>query len=74
MRRSGSGSWRFGHGDMGYLPAALFVRDAARLPVAPAADISPRFAGEVPDCVGRATVYRVLHRAKQKTAQAQEGT
>jgi DNA invertase Pin-like site-specific DNA recombinase len=24
--------------------------------------------------VGRATVYRVLHRAKQKTAQAQEGT
>ncbi len=24
--------------------------------------------------VGRATVYRVLHRAKQETAQAQEGT
>jgi len=50
MRRSGSGSWRFGHGDMGYLHAALFVRDAARLPVAPAADIPPRLAGEVPDC------------------------
>ena len=27
-----------------------------------------------PFSVGRATVYRVLHRAKQKTAQAQEGT
>jgi len=50
MRRSRSGSWRFGHGDMGYLHAALFVRDAARLPVAPAADIPPRLAGEVPDC------------------------
>ena len=52
MHRHGSGSWRFGHGDMGYLHTALFVRDAAGLPVPPAADIPPRLAGEVPDYAG----------------------
>jgi hypothetical protein len=45
MHRQGSKSWRFGHGDMGYLHTALFVRDAARLPVAPSADIPPRLGG-----------------------------
>jgi hypothetical protein len=50
MHRQGSRSWQFGHGDMGYLHTALFVRDAARLPVAPSADIPPRLAGDVPDC------------------------
>ena len=47
MQRYGSASWRFGHGDMGYLHTALFVRDAARLPVAPAADIPPPLTGDV---------------------------
>jgi hypothetical protein len=50
MHLRGSSSWQFGHGDMGYLHTALFVRDAARLPVAPAADIPPRLAADVPDC------------------------
>jgi hypothetical protein len=50
MHRQGTASWRFGHGDMGYLHTALFVRDAVRLPVAPSADIPPRLAGDVPDC------------------------
>lgn len=49
MHRRGSGSWRFGHGDMGYLHTALFVRDAARLPVPPLAAIPPRLAADVPD-------------------------
>lgn len=49
MHRQGSGSWRFGHGDMGYLHTALFIRDAARLPVASSAEIPPRLAGNVPD-------------------------
>ncbi len=49
MHRHGSGSWRFGHGDMGYLHTALFIRDTARLPVAASADIPPRLAGIVPD-------------------------
>ena len=52
MHRQGSGSWQFGHGDMGYLHTALFVRDAARLPVAPSADIPPRLARDVPDYTG----------------------
>lgn len=52
MHRQGSRSWRFGHGDMGYLHSALFVRDAARLPVPPSADIPPRLAGDVPDYAG----------------------
>jgi hypothetical protein len=50
MPQRGSGSWQFGHGDMGYLHTALFVRDAARLPVPPSADIPPRLAGDLPDC------------------------
>jgi hypothetical protein len=50
MRRYGSGSWSFGHGDMGYLHRALFARDAARLPVVPAPDVPPRLTGDVPDC------------------------
>jgi hypothetical protein len=50
VHRQGSDSWRFGHGDMGYLHTALFVRDAARLPVVPSADMPPRLAGAVPDC------------------------
>jgi len=37
---------------MGYLHTALFVRDAARLPVAPSADIPPRLASDVPDHAG----------------------
>jgi len=49
MYRQGSSSWRFGHGDMGYLHTALFVRDAARLPLAPSADIPPRLVRDVPD-------------------------
>jgi hypothetical protein len=50
MHRQGTASWRFGHGDMGYLHTALFVRDAAGLPVAPSADIPPRLEGDVSDC------------------------
>jgi hypothetical protein len=50
MHRQGTASWRFGHGDMGYLHTALFVRDAARLPVASSADIPPRLARDAPDC------------------------
>jgi hypothetical protein len=49
MRRQGSGSWQFGHGDMGYLHTALFVRDVARLPVPSSADVPPRLAGDLPD-------------------------
>jgi hypothetical protein len=52
MHRQGSSSWRFGHGDMGYLHTALFVRDAARLPVASSADVPPRLARDVADCAG----------------------
>lgn len=50
MYRHGSASWKFGHGDMGFLSAALLVRDAAKLPVSAASDIPPRLAGNVPDC------------------------
>ena len=50
MHRQGNASWRFGHGDMGYLHTALFVRDAARLPVAPSADVPPPLTRDVPDC------------------------
>ena len=52
MHRQGSSSWRFGHGDMGYLHTALFVRDAARLPVTASADIPPQLAWDVADCAG----------------------
>jgi hypothetical protein len=46
----GSESWRFSHGGSGYLETALFIRDAARLPVAPDASVPPRLSGPVPDC------------------------
>ena len=49
MYKRGSPSWRFGHGDMGYLRTALLVRDAAGLPVAAAGDIPPPLAENVPD-------------------------
>jgi hypothetical protein len=52
MHRLGSRSWQFGHGDMGYLHTALFVRDAVRLPVPPSAGVPPRLTGDVPDCGG----------------------
>src|ERR1700679_989332 len=52
MHRQGSSSWRFGHGNMGYLHTALFVRDAAQLPVAPSADVPPRLIRDVPDYAG----------------------
>lgn len=51
MHRRGSSSWRFEH-DAGrgqFLNLALFVRDAADLPVPSSADIPPRLAGEIPD-------------------------
>jgi hypothetical protein len=47
MRRRGS--WQFGHGDMGYLHTALFVRDVTRLPVPSSADVPPLLAGDLPD-------------------------
>ncbi len=52
MHLRGSSSWRFEH-DAGrgqFLNLALFVRDAADLPVPSSADIPPRLAGEIPDC------------------------
>jgi hypothetical protein len=49
MYKRGSPSWRFGHGDMGYLRSALLVRDAAGLPVGAAGDIPPPLAENVPD-------------------------
>lgn len=52
MYLQGSRSWQFGHGDMGYLHTALFVRDAARLPVPPSADVPPRLARGAPDFAG----------------------
>lgn len=41
MRLRGSDSWRFGHGDAGYLTTALQIRDAAALAVPAAPDIPP---------------------------------
>lgn len=49
MQVRGSDSWQFGHGSMGYLETALFVRDAAGLPVEPGASVPPLLAGGVPD-------------------------
>jgi hypothetical protein len=49
MHKAGSASWRFGHGDQGYLQSALLVRDALQLPVSAADDIPPRLTGDVPD-------------------------
>lgn len=49
VRVAGSNSWRFEHDNLDILQVALFVRDAARLPVAAAADVPPPMTGEVPD-------------------------
>lgn len=49
MHVRGSDSWRFGYGSMGYLETALFVRDAARLPVAVGASVPPLRTGGAPD-------------------------
>ncbi|MFY9891731.1 MAG: hypothetical protein WAK71_25720 [Streptosporangiaceae bacterium] len=65
MHREGSRSWRFGHGDMGYLHTALFIRDAVRLPVASSADVPPRLARDVPD-------YASLLPPGQRAAAAQQ--
>jgi hypothetical protein len=48
VHKEGSPSWRFGHGDQGYLRSALLVRDALQLPVAAADDIPPRLIENVP--------------------------
>ena len=48
MRLAGTKSWRFGHDDLDVLRRALFVRDAAMLPVTAAADVPPRLSGEIP--------------------------
>jgi hypothetical protein len=48
VRRAGSKSWRFEHDDLDVLRRALFVRDAAMLPVAASADVPPRLTGDVP--------------------------
>jgi hypothetical protein len=52
MQVRGTGSWQFGHGTMGYLETALFVRDAAGLPVEPDPSVPPRLTGDVPDHSG----------------------
>jgi len=49
MHKPDTPSWRFGHGDMGYLHSAVRVRDAAGLTVAAADDIPPQLAEPVPD-------------------------
>ena len=48
MRFAGSKSWRFGHDDLDVLRRALFVRDAAMLPVTASVDVPPRLSGEIP--------------------------
>jgi hypothetical protein len=65
MHRQGSNSWQFRHGNMGYLHTALLARDAARLPVAPSADIPPPLTGAVPDYAG-------LLAAAERTAAGQQ--
>ena len=48
VRIAGSKSWRFEHDDLYVLRRALFVRDAAMLPVAASVDVPPRLSGDVP--------------------------
>jgi hypothetical protein len=48
VRFAGSKSWRFEHDDLDVLRRALFVRDAAMLPVAASEEIPPRLTGDVP--------------------------
>jgi hypothetical protein len=45
---AGSKSWRFEHDDLDVLRRALFVRDAAMLPVAVSEMTPPRLTGDVP--------------------------
>jgi hypothetical protein len=49
MYEAGSASWRFGHGDKGYLRTALLVRDAVQLAIPAADDVPPPLKGNVPD-------------------------
>jgi hypothetical protein len=53
MFRRGRSSWRFAIDVSELLHAALFVRDAVRLPVAGGTDIPPRLEGDVPDLASR---------------------
>jgi hypothetical protein len=48
VRFAGSKSWRFGHDDLDVLRRALFVRDAAMLPVSVSVDVPPRLSGDIP--------------------------
>ena len=48
MRFAGTKSWRFGHDDLDVLRRALFVRDAAVLPVTASVDVPPRLSGDIP--------------------------
>jgi hypothetical protein len=48
VRLAGTKSWRFGHDDLDVLRRALFVRDAAMLPVTASVDVPPRLSGEIP--------------------------
>jgi hypothetical protein len=48
VRLAGTKSWRFGHDDLDVLRRALFVRDAALLPVAASADVPPQLSGDIP--------------------------
>ena len=48
MRRTGSSSWRFEHGDLDILHRALFVRDAPMQPVPASAEVPPRLIADVP--------------------------
>jgi hypothetical protein len=48
VRFAGTKSWRFGHDDLDVLRRALFVRDAAVLPVTASVDVPPRLSGDIP--------------------------
>lgn len=49
MQRDEPGSWRFEQADMDLLHHALFVRDAAKLPVASSPAVPPPLLGEAPE-------------------------
>jgi hypothetical protein len=55
VRVAGTKSWRFGHDDLDVLRRALFVRDAAMLPVIASADVPPRLSGDIPAASGALT-------------------
>ena len=48
MYRTGSPSWRFEHDNLHILHRALFVRDAAMLPVTALPEVPPRLIDDVP--------------------------